>query len=260
MLLLFLTGCIFWSKPPPQAPENLEDLCKYIFKHLDDEEEEELQAGLTNLHTWLNTGDNLDSTVAGYQVHNLADTDIANLDERQRTIGDNLIGAAVGYRHVYSPSELSRAMFVADWPSVVGGTYDEYDRQFSQDPSCIVNRDCLWLDYLTESTSTWVGLVTVISRNIGEIRWIETDLGWMLIQRTWLIEPADISWDGIDLNSNYFVQVTMPNGTSGAIRTSATWIDTDYGALPVDEDWAKNQVIDQMQQQDISIENWLNEN
>jgi hypothetical protein len=51
----------------------------------------------------------------------------------------------------------------------------------------------------------------------------------------------------------------MPDG-SGAIRTSATWIDSDYSVLPVDEDWAKNKVIEQMIAQDEAIEAWLEEN
>ena len=59
MILIYLFAC---AAPPPQAPENLEDLCKFIFARVDAEDEGELQAGLVNLYEWLNTDDNLEQS------------------------------------------------------------------------------------------------------------------------------------------------------------------------------------------------------
>ena len=82
----------------------------------------------------------------------------------------------------------------------------------------------------------------------------------MNVQRTWLVNPADVSGaiENIEVNANYFIGVVMPT-EKGIVRISATWIDTDYGSLPVSEDWAKSQVVDQMQEQNRDIEKWLDD-
>ena len=85
---------------------------------------------------------------------------------------------------------------------------------------------------------------------------METEHGWMNVQRTWLVDPAEVSLDNIEVNANYFIGVVMPTN-KGVVRISATWIDSDYGALPVSEDWAKSQIVDQMQEQNRAIEKWL---
>ncbi|MEC8276376.1 MAG: hypothetical protein VX026_01590 [Myxococcota bacterium] len=257
LLLSFLlqTGCA-----PPPAPENLEELCKYIFTHTPDEKDTELVNGLENLHDWIIKGDHLDNTIEGYQVNNLEQESLDSLSDKSRSIGDNLIGAAVGYNHEYSMKKIIRAAFVAPWEEVVDNTYDSYDREFEENPSCLLNKDCTWLEYETNSVSTWVGLITVESYNKGQVRWVETDYGWMNVQRTWLVNPADVSGaiENIEVNANYFIGVVMPT-KKGIVRISATWIDTDYGSLPVSEDWAKSQVVDQMQEQNRDIEKWLDD-
>jgi hypothetical protein len=253
--IFLLIGCA-----PPPAPENLEELCKYIFTHTPDEDETELINGLENLHDWINKGDHLENTIEGYQVNNLEQESLDSLSDKDRSIGDNLIGAAVGYEHDYGVRKIIRAAFVAPWEDVVEDTYDSYDRRFEEDPKCLLDKECLWLEYETDSVSTWVGLLTVESYNKGQVRWVETEYGWMNIQRTWLVDPAKVTGtlDSVEVNANYFIGVIMPVENK-VVRISATWIDTDYGNLPVSEDWAKSQVVDQMQEQNRAISNWLDD-
>lgn len=253
-ILVYLSqlGCA-----PPPAPENLEELCKYIFTHTPDEKDRELVNGLENLHVWINEGENLENTIEGYQINNLQQNSLENLDEKNRTIGENLIGAAVGYDHANPIRKLVKAAFVVPWDEVVPDTYDEYDREFESDPSCLLDYECEWLEYDTNSVSTWAAIVTVEAHNKGQVRWVETEYGWMNVQRTWMSEPAAVSWDSLEVNANYFIGIMMPLGNNRTVRISATWIDTDYGSLPVSEDWAKGQVVDSMQDQNISIEEYL---
>jgi len=258
-LLILFSGCILWSKPPPDAPDDLEELCKFVFAHFADDDDTQLREGLENLHFWLHDGTNLESTLEGYQIQNLEDESVAGLDEIHRTIGDQLGGAAIAYSHIYSPEEIAGALFIEDWSQVSEGTYDTYDRQFDEGPDCIADRSCEWLSYTTESTSTWAFILTVESVSKGQVRWVETDHGWMLLQRTWMYGPAEISWDEVEVDNQFFMSVVMPECGNSSLRTSATWIDSDYGSLPVDEDWAKNQVIQSMQDQDGHIDRWLSD-
>ena len=119
LLALVATSTIA-CKPPPPAPDDLEELCKYIFANMGEEtvdEPAELLAGLTNLDTCCSQKTILPQPL-GYQIENLDEEAIANLDGQDRTIRETLIGAAVSHRHSSSMEDLNGAMFVVDWNDI----------------------------------------------------------------------------------------------------------------------------------------------
>lgn len=256
--LVFLFAC---AKPPPQAPENLEELCKYIFARIDTEDDAELQAGLVNLYEWLDTGDNLEQTAEGYQVYPIEQSAVDNLDDKVRTIGDKQMGAAVAFNHAFDIYDVAIASFIEHWPTVSGSNYEIYEREFTQDANCILEQTCTWIEYENYSISSWAGLLTVESDLHGQVRWVSTDYGDMIVQRTWMKVPAIISPEslGLRVDAQYFVSVILPHDNNHSIRANATWIETEYGALPVSEDWAKSQIVSTMVKQEEAIENWLTE-
>lgn len=256
MLLTYLFAC---AAPPPQAPKNLEDLCKYIFARVDAEEEAELEAGLNNLHEWLNTDDNLAQTAQGYQVNPIEQEAVDNLDDVERLIGEKQMGAAVAFAHNFDIFDVSIASFIEYWPTVSGSDYEVYERDFTQDAQCILDRSCTWIEYDNYSISSWAGLVTVESDLHGQVRWVSTDYGDMIVQRTWMKVPAIITPEslGLRVDAQYFVSVILPYEENHSIRANATWIETEYGVLPVSEDWAKSQIVSTMVKQEEAIETWL---
>ena len=48
-MLLLALAC----KPPPDAPTEMNELTSYLFVHMGDEDPEYLEAGMTNLQTWV---------------------------------------------------------------------------------------------------------------------------------------------------------------------------------------------------------------
>lgn len=255
-VLFLATGCT----PPPEAPADLEDLCEYIFAHLDDEETVELEAGIANLDTWLQTGENLASTIEGYQINNLNDESVADLDDKERSIRESLVGASVAHSYNHTMNELLDTMFVADWDRVSSGTYSCYERIYDDNAnaSCLLDGSCDWLSYQTTSVSSWAGLVTVVSNNSGQIRSIQTEYGPVVLQRTWLNEPAETSGvlgDSVNVHAQYYVNITMPIASGEILRTTATWIDGEY--LIEDQDFAKNQMIRTMQNQNEILTEWI---
>ncbi|MBM74559.1 MAG: hypothetical protein CMK59_04090 [Proteobacteria bacterium] len=251
---------IFGCTPPPQAPDNLEQLSDYLYKHSFDEDTEALEMGVENLKIWLSKDQNLSNTIAGYQVNKLKDESVANLDEKERSIQDTLIGAAIAYEHTVSFEDIIDTCFVNNWAEVYDGTYEVYDRVFSEDPSCLLNKACTQISYTTESESKWAGLISVTSETHGELRWVNIpDIGWTFIMRNWLYKPALVEPEsiGIVVNAQYYLMMMYPSDNNTLIRTSMTWIDTDYGILPFDEDWAKNQVISNMQKENEVIIEYL---
>ena len=263
--LILSTSCTFFKDPPPEAPSNLEELCQYIFTHMMDEDTTELQAGITNLDTWLNTDDNLSLTIEGYQVDNLPDEAVANLDDVERSIQDSLVGAAVSYEHTHNSDQLTQTQFVDDWAKVSEGTYECYERIYDNDadPSCLIDGSCDQVTYQTTSVSKWAGsLLIVESQNTGQIRRIDTEYGPVLLQRTWLNEPAATSGtfgEQVNLHAQYFINITGMTSSGKLLRTTTTWIDSEYGSLDevFDEDWAKNKIVETMQDQNQILIDWI---
>jgi hypothetical protein len=254
VLAAVLTGCA----PPPEAPDKLEDLCTYVFTHFDDDDPEELQAGLDNLDAWLSKGDNLAQTVEGYQITNLDKEAIQGIDTSTQKVS-GLVGAAVANEHEWSLKQMSIATVTADWAEVVPKNYDVYERTFHKDKSCFPSKDCERIAATAYGEAKFAGLIQVVTRNRIQFRWVETEeLGWVLLHRSWLTEPAEVSLDSIQVNAQYFLAMTLPDG-GGTTRVQATWMDSDYGALPVTEDGAKREIVKSMSNQGEAIDEWLAE-
>lgn len=247
-----LVGCA----PPPEAPAELEDLCNYVFTHFDDEDTEALVAGLENLDTWLHKGDNLVQTVEGYQIDNLTPEAVDPIDTSTKKV-TGLVGAAVANKHKHGLRPMARASVVDPWGEVIKQNFDVYERNYHRDERCFPGRDCERLGATSYGESKFAGLIKVTSRNRIQFRWVETEYGWVMLHRSWLTEPADASLDSIEINAQYFMALTLPDDGAGTIRVQATWIDADYGPLPITEDGAKREIVRSMSKQGEALEEWL---
>ena len=242
-------------KRPPDAPGELEELCEYLFLHMQDDETEELQAGLMNLEAWLDA--DLQSTSEGYTINKLSLEAIATTGKTSENT-DNLVGAAVATESVYGMTRLAEALVTDDQAELWSDNYNVFDRTYDSDASCFPDRECESLTGATYGEATWAGLIDVVSQSSVEFRWVETESGWMMMQRSWLDKPAEVSWESVEVNGQYFLGILLPDGGE-TIRMQATWIDTDYGSLPVDEDFALNQVVKSMQDTSATLEDWIAE-
>ena len=257
VLLLGAIGCT----PPPDAPADLENLSEYIFAHMGDEDTAELEAGLINLRTWLETGTNLESTQEGYTVNDLKDESVNALDDVERSIRDSLYGAAVAHTYDHSMKELKQTMYLDDWSAVSEGTYDCYERIYADaaQPNCFLDSSCDQLSYVTDSVSSWAGAVDVTSISLGEVREIVVDGEAMVLQRTWLEGPSETSGilgDQVELYAQYFVNIMIPGSSGGILRTTATWMDVQVGDID-NLDLVKNQIVSTMQGQNEIVTEWI---
>jgi len=148
----------------------------------------------------------------------------------------------------------------ADQQIVLDGNYKVYDRTYDGDEDAFIRREQLRMEADSYSESNWV-VITVKSTNHIQFRWIETPDGWVMIHRSWLVEPAEVSYDGVKVNAQYYLSVSMPATwhDGGSVRMATTWIDTDYGLLPVPEDYARNQIVKSILAQGTMIDAWLDE-
>ena len=260
ILLLVVLGTSACT-PPPDAPADLENLSEYIFAHMGDEDTRELEAGLINLRTWLETGTNLESTKEGYTVNDLKDESVNALDDVERSIRDSLYGAAVAHTYDHTMTELKQTMFADDWSAVSEGTYDCYERIYAsaEEPNCFVDGSCTELSYITDSVSSWAGAVDVTSVSLGEVREITVDGESMVLQRTWLEGPSETSGilgDQVELYAQYFVNIMIPSTSGDILRTTATWMDVQVGEID-NLDLVKNQIVSTMQGQNEIVTEWI---
>jgi len=254
----FSVGC----GAPPQAPAKLENLCDYVFGHADDEDPEAVIAGLENLNLWLEKPGNLESTSEGYTISKLAKESVNDLKyNTNRTPNVNgLIGAAVAIRHDIGMKAVAKTTVVADWEKVAEGNYDEYRRNFGdQNENCFPKKNCELLTASSYSSSKWAGLIEVESKNKIDFRWFYSEEldEWFLVHRSWLTEPATVTPDtyGIDVQAQYFLATTA-KVDGKTVRLMATWIDADYGAIPITEDGVKSQIVTSMQKQGEQVDEW----
>jgi hypothetical protein len=259
--LSFAVAATVGCKPPPDAPDDLENLSEYIFAHMGDEDTAELEAGIANLKIWLETDSNLESTLEGYTVNDLKDESVNALDDVERSIRDSLYGAAVAHEYDHSMKDLKQTMFVDDWSAVSSGTYDCSERVYASadQPSCIVDGSCMELSYETDSVSSWAGAVDVISTSLGEVRRIDIDGEEIILQRTWLEGPSETSGllgDKVELYAQYFVNIMFPSSTGSILRTTATWMDVQVGDID-NLDLVKNQIVNTMKGQNDTVTEWI---
>ena len=251
-------GC----KAPPEAPERFEELCDYIFAHTDDEEPEAVVAGLDNLTRWMEKPGNLESTSEGYTISKLSQESVSDLqfDTDRAPDVSSLIGAAVAIRHGATLKRMAQTTVVDNWENVAEGQYEEYRRNFgNQSPGCFPSKTCEELTATSFSKSSWAGLIDVDSKNKIDFRWFfsEESNQWFLVHRSWLTEPATVDPDrfGIDVQAQYFLAVTT-KVKGKTVRTMATWIDADYGSIPLGEDGVKSQIVASMVKQGDFVDKW----
>ena len=260
-IVLLTVGCT----PPPPAPTELEELSSYIFTHARDglneegsksDDTDQLAEGLENLKDWLDI--DLAATLEGYSVDSLSTEMIQDFDQSGRG-ADFLLGAAVATDSQFCTERYVEALVTDDQSVIYADNYNVFERTYDSDPSCFPSRECMEVEGQSYGEATWAGLIDVISLSNVQFRWVETQYGWMMVQRSWLDQPAEVSWEGVNVYGQYFLGVVLPNGDS-SIRMQATWIDTEYGVLPVSEDFAKQQIVKSMQDTGQQLEVWMEEN
>jgi len=278
MLLALLLAC----KPPPTAPTELAELCNFLFREAGegDEREEYLRLGLQNLDDWLQV--DIDATaegytvdlleqemvdglgISGYTIESVAALDAAGaptpiwLDGRGPSTAA-LLGAAIAVRQEYPPDGIALATTWADQQEVMDGDFNVYERTWYDDKDAFMQREILRMEASSYSEADYFGLIKVNSNNWIQYRWVETPDGWALVHRSWLVQPAEVSWDGVSVNAQYLLAVTLPAtwNPGGSIRMMTTWIEAKYGGL--DRDYALTQINKSMAGQGAMIDEWLSE-
>lgn len=255
-LIVLLPAC----RKPPEAPDKLEQLAGYLFEHMGDEDPEALGVGVANLDAWLDK--NMADTLEGYTIENPSGGVLDTLDGKSRKT-EGLVGAAVASQVNAGVKPVTKTLVKADFTKVYEDTYSRYDRTYKSDVGCFTAVECDSVALRVETESLYPMGLEVNADFNAEYRWVEFQRGedeeplMAMVQRTWLIRPAEVSASWLSVPAQYFLSVNIPK-KGGTRRLQATWILAEMGEAAVPEATALNLVIGSMQDSDEVLNEYLN--
>ncbi len=250
LVLALLAAC----SRPPDAPKELDDLVGFMFAHTMDEENDYLAVGGDNLAAWMDT--RLEETLDGYAVNNLTQESLDALDDQERTsIG--LLGAAVGHASDHTPWELAYGVATYFPTERNPDRALTYERPEETDRDCFLEETCsTYVFHALTTTALPLGIETD-THIVQQMRWFEmADGSPAFVEANFMVGPAEVNVDWLEVIANYYVWVSLPEGT-GSRNMYATWADTRISGSAVPESLGINLAIDTMQADAVALDAWM---
>lgn len=224
--LVVITGC----PRPPDAPEDLDELCSYLFVHHPDEDAAEMAAGLANLATWLDG--HWEETTDGFVVQGLTDSVVDGLDGKDRSV-DEILGVAIATRSEHPVDAASSALLEVDQKEVEPDWYETFDRTFVTDLDCFMARECLRLETLELMEVNLALGIKSTNEAYNQYAWTEIEDGWSLVQRSWLVDQPEDNSPLLEVYEQYYLNAFVPRD-DGHYRLQTTWLVNDQTLLGED--------------------------
>lgn len=251
--IALLPGC----RHLPEAPQELDELCGYLFQHANDEPEDlTIEAGAINLDAWLDI--NIDATAEGYSVNTLSDDAVNALDDGDRSL-DGVKGAAVGYTSENDLETLMSTLVSASPADMYPDEYLSFQRTWNGDPDCFAAGDCDSLEAESFSTLSLPAGIQADVDSMVQYRWVDTeDFGRIAVQRTWMHVPPTLNVTWLTVDQQYYVWMFIPNNDAGGSRSiQATWMVASFLGTAPPEDFVLNTVVSSMQGNSTGLDDWI---
>lgn len=239
---LFLLLCGSCAAPAPEAPDDIEELMGFLYEHYEDEDDGALVNGLNKLDEWLQNEDNRAAAMEAYTFTDLPESAVDDLDDRTRKT-DKLKGHGVLTLSPHKVEDIATLLGSKEFENLYKDKYDEYERTFEMDTSCFADKSCDRVTGTIHAVSSWLGGAVSMTTDLEVgVRWVETDAGWMALNRSWLMRPAFGSCCDFILEASYYIAAIMPDGDA-AMRMHGSWAELDYGSVPIPEEEAASRAL-----------------
>jgi len=239
-----------------EAPEGYEELVAFLFEHAADDDDADLVAGLDNLNAWLED-ENLETAETGMTIENLPESAVGNLDQYDHAV-EGLAGVSLATVSSYDNATLMEALTQYSFATMMPDVYISYEREFDEGQDCIVSRDCLWAEGSVCSVADWGLLGEVQADRRIEFRWVETDAGWVFLQRWWLLEPSTGSRMDLVISDQYYIGINFPLD-DGTRRVHASWLSMEMSTGDASSG-AADQLIDNWKKDAEDLDAWIDDN
>ena len=221
MILVLMLAC----KAPIDAPRDFDTLTSYLYEHMMGDGGE-LEAGMVNIDDWMKKHHS--QVEVGYSLSNLSRAAIQTVHP-DYTAKEDLFGVALSMDYDQSIDVLASYYYYED-----PDEDPDPDLVYLEDNACFLAHECETASYREKVDLDLPLGIHVESVLKSEARWVELEQGTALIQRRWLVRPAEVSVDWVALEQEFALQVTLP--VPGGIRRMETsWVLVTLGELPVPE-------------------------
>ncbi|MBT3217957.1 MAG: hypothetical protein HN348_02620 [Proteobacteria bacterium] len=198
LILISLLGC---KKPPPEAPKELNELSRYLFREWDNEDPLVMQAGVENLRDFLADLD-LEGKVndRSFTLDPIREDDL-DVDHPDRDPEDCL-NVSVARKSEWPVDDHAQLQIESD-QTPTEPTAKDYLRTFPKedDPDCLPDHDCGVLETVNDIRRENL-LMSISFELFKDFRWVELDGEEdALVARSWI----DQSWAG-DNGKNWVYQ------------------------------------------------------
>lgn len=223
-LLLPLAAC----QPPPEAPEDLDELCSFLFEHHSDEDLAYMQAGVDNLVIWLD--EHIAEAEDGYSVTGISEESVSDLGGRAHSVQD-IYGVSLPTVGEHSVLDMVEGLTTLDFVTVDPDYYEDFERTYHSDIDCFVDRSC---DRLATHELQDISLpFNIHSLNQAEHEYLWLNDGAAMVQRSWLDEPPETNSSWLEVDDQYYLNAILPR-EGGHYRVQTTWLVNSQDDVPRD--------------------------
>lgn len=236
--MIALVGLSGACKAPPEAPTELNELSRYLYREQANEDPEVVAVGLRNLDALLLGVDLKGATIdRSWTLADLTEDDLAGLETRPDRDPALAVGVGVAYESVWGVDDHARAQTEADQRPFEESAQELYDRTFpalDDDPSCFLDRGCTLLETFNVATRKNV-LMKLTFELRKDIRWVELEEGrWAMLSRSWYEQPWTGENGNTSVEQSYSIDVWIDGGETTR-RFQSLWSESDVGFATSDD-------------------------
>ena len=252
-----LWSVIFACKGVEPAPDDLDALSTYMWRHFLDEEQDALQMGITNLHTIMDV-DNFEELVDG-SISNLSQSDLDALEREDQNA--SLLSGVFFVNKVDCPiSGIEPNVYALAQDELHPNTYDAYERTYTSNFDAYVNREENMLSWETTYDISGFGYeytAHLESRLRYAAKESSDDFADMIISRTILQEPAYFEEGSTDrgLFQDFQMEIYYQLDSGDSFHFYGIWREmTLFGDTTFASESAQRLVLDGLSDWDKDIE------
>lgn len=237
MLSLVLAIGLGACNPPPEAPTELNELTRYLFREFEAEDPRVLEAGIANLEDFLLTLDlspEIDIDERSFEIEDLQDEDVGSITRPDRPL-ENCLNLSVARASTRDVEDFAWMQTQVD-QLPVEPTAEDYVREVVDpaDPSCFVDGSC---DVLrTRNDIRRVNFLMSVNlelwkdfRRVSVVRDGEDTGRQAMIGRSWVAESFPGDNGNTAILQSYTPDIWIDRGDGSSLRYQGLFQESDVG-------------------------------
>ncbi len=237
-----MAGCV---APPPEAPNKLGELGRFLFEHFEDEDVAALNAGLRNLADLLrDVDDELPAEERAVTMPRLDRAALGGLDLPEGADPQDQIAVAIAGRSRFPVEDQLRIATDPVQTCLESALTVWAGRDFLTDPSCFASGACTRLETLTAVRRELGIFVRLWYDQLKTYRYfsVPTEEGAfpVLAGRAWIEEPFEGDSGGTSMDQLFHLDVYLGDGDD-TLRWFSMW--SSVSGLVIGDDAYAQQVV-----------------